>query len=205
MPEYELYYFDFPLRGEVARWLFVYGGIPFKDHRVSVEEWPKLKGNKKLFPYGVMPVLHVGNDRVAESHVINRFIARLAKLDHAEDPLDHARLDEVYELVRAFYDDAFKYVITVFGFIPGDKNKAFEEILVPAFEKHVPNIERNIKGNGWFSERGISHVDLFYGQLLDMLNIVAQDFLKSEPESYKFWQRVTAEPRIKEFVAKRKQ
>lgn len=48
MPSYKLSYFGIPGRGEIARFLFHYGGIKFEDHRFGFEEWPAIKGSKYL-------------------------------------------------------------------------------------------------------------------------------------------------------------
>jgi hypothetical protein len=54
MSEFKLSYFDFRGRGEIARFLFVYGGIPFQDHRIKFEEWPPLKAKS---PFGMVTLI----------------------------------------------------------------------------------------------------------------------------------------------------
>ena len=41
--EIVLTYFDARARAEPVRMALMYGGIPFTDKRVSMEEWPALK------------------------------------------------------------------------------------------------------------------------------------------------------------------
>ena len=43
MPKYVLHYFEVRARGEPIRLLLTVAGQEFEDHRVSNEEWPKIK------------------------------------------------------------------------------------------------------------------------------------------------------------------
>uniref|UniRef100_A0A183U1F9 GST N-terminal domain-containing protein n=1 Tax=Toxocara canis TaxID=6265 RepID=A0A183U1F9_TOXCA len=41
--DYKLLYFNARWRGESARLIFEYAGVPYEDVRITKEEWPKLK------------------------------------------------------------------------------------------------------------------------------------------------------------------
>jgi len=55
-PTLELVYFDLPGRAEPIRQAFKFGGIEYKDTRISFAEWPKIKPTTCL---GSVPVLKV--------------------------------------------------------------------------------------------------------------------------------------------------
>ena len=47
----KLTYFAAKGRGELSRLILAYADAPYEDHRVSFEEWPKLKESKLLYFY----------------------------------------------------------------------------------------------------------------------------------------------------------
>jgi hypothetical protein len=48
MSNYKLYYFTIRGTAEAPRMIFHYSGVPFEDIRISMEEWPKWKGSKRM-------------------------------------------------------------------------------------------------------------------------------------------------------------
>ncbi|VDP55387.1 unnamed protein product [Heligmosomoides polygyrus] len=45
---YALHYFDVRGRGEAIRLMFAYYDVPFEDHRISHEDWPKFKAGEGI-------------------------------------------------------------------------------------------------------------------------------------------------------------
>ncbi|CAD5219407.1 unnamed protein product [Bursaphelenchus xylophilus] len=180
-----------------------YAGIPFNDRRLSGEEWAKIKFDRKLFPYGTMPVLFVDNDRIAESHVINRYVGRLARLDQSDDPLEAAHLDEIYEVGRTFFDAAFPFILMSLGFISGDKEATLNRIFIPNVEKFFPIVEQFIRPNGWFSDKGLSYVDFFWASVVDMYLPFAEEVLKLHPKSIEHMEKVKGLPQLQEYLRNR--
>ena len=74
MSRYRLVYFDSPGRGEITRMLFtLVGSADFEDKRVSRDQWESLKPTS---PLKELPYLEVDGFIVAQSHAIERFVAR---------------------------------------------------------------------------------------------------------------------------------
>lgn len=46
MPSYKLYYFNVRGRGELARLVLNYAGVPFEDYRFEMADWPAIKPSK---------------------------------------------------------------------------------------------------------------------------------------------------------------
>ena len=118
-----MYYFDVPGRGELARLILNYAGIPFEDFRFKEEEWPTIKPSdwclrldyvissiqyicmeSILFldmPFGQVPVLEVDGKLLAQSHTISRFLARrygLGGKSQWEQSLADMYVDCIYDL-----------------------------------------------------------------------------------------------------------
>uniref|UniRef100_A0A915K820 glutathione transferase n=1 Tax=Romanomermis culicivorax TaxID=13658 RepID=A0A915K820_ROMCU len=73
MVHYKLCYFNVRGKAEGIRYIFAQAGVDFEDHRVSHDEWPKLKPNT---PMGQLPVLHIDNKVLCQSMAIARYIAK---------------------------------------------------------------------------------------------------------------------------------
>ena len=50
MPRYQLIYFNFRGRAEVARLLFAEAGVEYEDTRIEREEWLEMKPGEYHFP-----------------------------------------------------------------------------------------------------------------------------------------------------------
>lgn len=50
MPEYKLTYFNGRGMGELIRWIFLYGNMPFTQERVELSEWPERKKGERRLP-----------------------------------------------------------------------------------------------------------------------------------------------------------
>ncbi|XP_064596196.1 hematopoietic prostaglandin D synthase-like [Liolophura sinensis] len=96
MPKYKLIYFNLRARGEIIRLLFSLAGVPFEDYRVDLDEHfnpaAEYAEIKKAAPFGQLPVLEVDGENLAQSHAIERFLAREFGLD-GETSLQKAKVD----------------------------------------------------------------------------------------------------------------
>lgn len=104
----KLTYFDFSGRGELARLLFIFGGVTFEDNRISK---PAFGALKPTLPLGQLPILEVDGVVYAQSMAISRYAAKLSGL-YPQDPLQALHVDMVSEtlvdLGNVFADIMFR-------------------------------------------------------------------------------------------------
>lgn len=93
-----LTYFDMAGKAEAVRFALALGDKPFQDVRLSVEEF---QTQSSEFPFGSIPVLDVGGERIAQSEAILRLAGSLAGLTPS-DPVVQARIDQWVALENDF-------------------------------------------------------------------------------------------------------
>lgn len=128
-PQLKLTYFDGTGRVELARLLFVFGGVAFEDERIQHADMPALKPS---LPLGQLPVLQVDGGTVySQSFAIARYAAALSGL-YPSDAIDAMRVDMVSETIR----DLVTVFISTFTEQDADKKatitKKFLEETIPA-------------------------------------------------------------------------
>jgi len=98
MRNYKLTYFDGRGLAEVARILFVAGGVEFEDIRMERESWPEVK---KETPFGQVPMLEVDGVKYGQSVAIYNFVARETGF-YGKDNKENLGIDQVVHLVSDF-------------------------------------------------------------------------------------------------------
>uniref|UniRef100_A0A914C439 GST C-terminal domain-containing protein n=1 Tax=Acrobeloides nanus TaxID=290746 RepID=A0A914C439_9BILA len=93
------------------------------------------------------------------------------------------------------------------GFINGDKNKAYNELFIPAAEKYFPVLEKILKksGSGFFGKNGPTWVDFYISEEITTLSGFAPDFFKNYRDLIAFKERVHNLPELKNYIKSRKQ
>merc|ERR1712146_622960 len=102
----KLVYFPLRGRGDGIRALLHVAGVEFEDEKVTFEEWPSKKAEQ---PFGQLPVLHDGDDVIAQTHAIERHIARKYGL-YGANASEAALIDQAVEIGRDIADAVFKTV-----------------------------------------------------------------------------------------------
>jgi len=206
---YKLTYFDLRGLGEVSRLILHYANVKFEDDRIPYEmgganeEWAKLKPST---PYGQLPVLEVDGVQIAQSYAIARFLARRHGLA-GEDDVESAILDSIADAQRDFGTQAQPYFAVVAGGKEGDKDKLFEEVMLPALNTFWPNLEKRLAATGscFFGKKGPTWVDfLIASGILTAKNFVGDELAK-HPEILKHCERVHALPQLKSYLSTRKE
>lgn len=142
-PQYKLHYFDFRGLGDPIRLILNHAGVPFEDHRITMDKWPQLK---PTMPFGKVPVLETDGETLTQSQAIGRFLARRYKL-MPEDPLEQYRCDELVDALM----DIFPQLAPVWATEDPEKKKELflkfkEEFLVPRLKIYNTRLGANPAG-----------------------------------------------------------
>lgn len=122
MTTYRLTYFDIHGgRAEPIRIAFHIGGIDFEDHRISFDEFRKMRDEMR---FTCVPVLEIDGRPVTQSNAISRYVGKLAGL-YPEDRLQALYCDEVLGAL----EDMTNQMVRTFG-LEGDALRAAREKLV---------------------------------------------------------------------------
>jgi len=197
---YKLYYFDGRGAAELSRLLFAQAGVAFEDARQK--DWPAKKGE---MPYGQLPVMELDGEKFAESHAIERFLARSFNL-YGASATDALRIDMVCE---GLID-----VSTAYGNIKyRAKEEEKKEKFAAFFKDDVPKwlgflttvLKKNHGGKGFFVGDSATLADIHaYNQLWNLTQHEGQsNALDNFAELKALVERVGALPNIAKWVANR--
>jgi len=140
MTDYKLTYFDINGgRAEPIRIAFHSAGIAFEDHRISFEEFSKIRDD---FPFRCAPVLQIDGVEVTQSNSMLRYVGKLAEL-YPADALQALYCDEVMGAV----EDMLHQIVPTFG-LKGDELKAARQKLMDGW------LTTFVKGFGRLLQRG---------------------------------------------------
>jgi len=161
-PKYKLVYFNVRALAEVSRLLFSVAGIEFEDYRYPIDtsnfsrpEWDADKAKDPFkYPFGTIPVLEVDGKQIAQSKVIERYLARKFNLlgsDESQSLLIESIIEEISDIKAKW--NALKET---------DRNKYFDTEL----PKYFGFLDR-IGGSGHFVGSSISYADISFFNFVD--------------------------------------
>jgi len=218
MVHYRLTYFDGRDKGETARQILAFAGVPFDDVRVTEEEWPAIKPST---PFGQMPVLEVDGKALAQSHAINRYLARQfglagsnewesAQIDALSDGMDEMRKylehnwtswagGQLLEHLRKTYHGL------VFDRSPAEKQewlkKAMEEFFKPRLQRFETFLLEN--RTGYFVDSKISSFDIEFAETLSQFEELMPGILGHFKELSEFVTKIHSHPNLKKWIENR--
>ncbi|CAD5213731.1 unnamed protein product [Bursaphelenchus okinawaensis] len=178
--------------------MFTYANIPFKDTRVSFQEWGKIRKDKTRFPYGQMPILMIGDTLIAQSHAIIRYVAAEANLA-GRNKVEAAEIGQLYELCHELFEPLIPYLRVTLGIWRGDKKKMYKEVVVPNVQKYAPLIEDHIGANGYVHKSGISYVDFYLADNVMAFQNYHPDLFDSYPNILALKEKFLQMPELKEY------
>jgi glutathione S-transferase len=155
MSRFKLTYFDFDGgRGEPVRIAFRAAGVDFEDHRISFDEFMKIRGDMR---FTCAPELEVDGVTVTQSNSMLRYVGKMAGLYPVND-LQALYCDETMDAV----EDLLHQVGHTMG-LEGDELKVARETLadgwMSVFIKGLAEIlERG--GGEYFADNRLTVADL---------------------------------------------
>ncbi|KAK7102217.1 probable glutathione S-transferase 7 isoform X2 [Littorina saxatilis] len=197
----KLVYFDIRGRAEFIRMVLEAAGQKYEDVRYSFEEWPQHKSES---PYGQLPWVEYQGKLYGQSNAIAAFFAREFGF-FGKTNLDGLRIGEVVGLWEDQIQNIVKYRWT-----KDETQKA--EFLRKALEEDLPKyfgfLEKLLKdggSSGYFVNNALSLADLYVYDMGDNLLQLKKDALESYPLLQKLRHNVEANPKLKTYLANRKE
>ncbi|KNE54906.1 hypothetical protein AMAG_00850 [Allomyces macrogynus ATCC 38327] len=202
-PKYVVWYYPGKGRAENARLILEAAGVPYENKYIG--DWA---AEKPTTPFGQLPVLLMTNEKtnqpmqLAQSAAIVRFLARKYDLV-AEDPLDYAIADSVYESTN----DINELLMRIVWATPEPEKPAaiekFKQETVPNFIKsHTAILEKN--GNkGIYAGNELTYVELAAFNTINELNAVVPGAISATtaPALWKMHELVANHDKIKAYLA----
>nr|AYN44500.1 glutathione S-transferase S4 [Brachionus rotundiformis] len=200
--QYKLYYFGFKFRAEVIRLIFEAAGKPYEDIRFEQSKWPEYKS---MAPFGTAPFLQVTSGSqtlcLGESVAIARYLARKFKLAGKSD--EEAAIVDMY---GDHITDLMNAMVRLFSEKDEQKKKQDQEKFDnETLPKHLKNLEERIiqSRSGFVAPSGLTWVDLYLFNFLDLQGDKAQTLFNNFPNIKKLDEKVRSNPKIAQYLKRR--
>ena len=180
-PSVTFTYFDARARGQFVRYYFRARGVPYRDERVPLTpgfpEWTALRADRaRVGPFHKLPVLHWGEQKVAETFVIYSFLHKAlgdeARLS-SEENLRHAML-----FSTLYIDVAVQMSLLLWAEVthPGADIGAFAKRTLDRLRSHCANLEATLAEWSWLESSRARPVMLADCALWEELDVVQHVF-----------------------------
>ncbi|XP_072164860.1 glutathione S-transferase 1-like [Diadema setosum] len=204
MPNYRLVYFNARGRAEPARILFHLKGQDFVDDRFSYEDWPKLKENKKEFPMGKGPILHIDKEVIPQSRAIWRYLGKTFGY-FGRTEMEEAKNDVIIETVTDIELKMMPHYLATDDAKRAELIQAFKETTSKPFYSYLRD---EVKANGgkYFIGNEISLADIVVFNHLDIITdstYKIEGVLDQYPNLVAFYEAFREDPRIKSYIENR--
>ncbi|XP_042907415.1 glutathione S-transferase 1 [Parasteatoda tepidariorum] len=201
MAKYKLVDYNFTTAAELARAILEYAGVPFEDVRFEKD---KASEAEKASPFGMLPVLEVDGQAIAQHQSICRYLARqhglvgkteeeFALCDLVMDGLWHMfskiRRAEVYQLSR----DERSAII----------KKMIAEDVPPYLDRFEKMLEKRKDENDYMVGKEVTWCDIGMTLALAALKYRHGLGLETHPQLLGYLGRMVELPRLVDFLAKR--
>ncbi|VBB26289.1 unnamed protein product [Acanthocheilonema viteae] len=191
---FKLTYFNGRGRAEVTRLLFAQANVSYEDIRISKAEWPALKPKT---PYGHVPILNVSGKILAESHAIERYLARKFDLLGTNE-WEAAKIDEIICNLEDVWVKMQPWLHEEKG---TKKSEMFETLVKETITPFMQRYEQFLLN---------SHSPYFVGNKMSLADLAVfhilyyfQEMTSNYPKLNEFVVKIGQMPRIKAWVNKR--
>ncbi|KXJ05587.1 S-crystallin 4 [Exaiptasia diaphana] len=207
-PKYHLVYFDIRGRAEPIRILFALAGASYTEERVHPSEWPALKTSGRC-PFGQVPVLELGDGKsLCQSTVILKYVANQLGFSPS-DNYAKAQAEVFVDSIKDF-QNALQRLAREKAADPKDEKKSslYDAEIANTLEFIDKLLQQNNGGKGYLVGDKISFADVcFFSVFNDYLvggELKVPEQLKKHPLLVDLYNRVMNEPKILEYLKKRK-
>ncbi|XP_041485817.1 glutathione S-transferase 1-like [Lytechinus variegatus] len=209
MSTYKLTYFDARAKGEPARMLFELTGQKYEDIRYDFEgqEWPQIKGDRKRFPLGQLPVLDVDGKLLFQSRAIYRFLARRFPGDYYGKNDDERTQMDVFMGIVADIEIA---VLPAFETPDAAKREADlvkvrDSTLKPSYEFFSQSLQK--AGGKYFIGNRMTLADLIIFNLIDFFldsSVGLKTYFDPYPDLVKYYETIKNDSPLTGYLKTRK-
>jgi len=196
--DYKLTYFAMKGLAEPIRMIFAVAGVKYDDVRIQREDWPQ---HKEKFEYGQLPVLEVGDKKLAQSNAITRFLAKKFNLAGSDD-WEAAKIDELADVLVDFRSEWRKFFMEKDAEKKEEMKKGLLETTVPKYLGKVDAIQKENGGNYLVGQK-LTWIDIQYAHFLEMFEATTGGEIINYPNLKKMQTTVFETPEIKEWIGKR--
>lgn len=155
MSTIKLTYFDIDGgRGEPTRIAMHIGGIEFEDHRISFQEFGKMRST---FPGYAVPLLEIDGKVYTQSNAMNRYFGKQAGL-YPDDPWQAYLCDEAMGVAEDFMHN----LVATFGLEGDELQKARQELVDGKLTSYLTTMNSRLEdaGGEYFADGRLTVADL---------------------------------------------
>jgi glutathione S-transferase/predicted transcriptional regulator len=197
-PALKLHYFNARGRAELARLMLAEADIKYTDERYDGKKFGEVKNT---MPFGQVPVLEVGNVKIAQSGAINRYVAKLTGL-YGKNNEESSKIDMVYQSLAD--DLAGAFGAAFYAKDPKEKEtktEAFWAATVPHWagllEKQLAS---NNGGTGYFVGSSATLADFAAYDLFARFLVLKPECLNAAPLLHQLVTRISNRPAVAHWV-----
>jgi glutathione S-transferase len=156
------------------------------------------------YEYGQLPVLEVGDKKLAQSNAIARYLARKFKLTGA-DEWEAAKIDELVDVLGDLRMEWRKFFMEKDEEAKATLKNEFLEIQVPRYFSKLDSIKEK-NGGKFLVGENVSWADLMFAHYLEFFEAtVDAGMLDKYPNLKALKQNVFEIPQVKAWIEKRPQ
>ncbi|VDN05715.1 unnamed protein product [Thelazia callipaeda] len=196
---YKLTYFNVRGRAEVIRLLFALANVSYDDNRITRQEWTSLKPK---MPYGQVPVLEENGKLLAQSHAIERYLARNFGF-MGSNAWEAAKIEELMIGTEGLWEKLLKWA-------HGSNETEKEELLTELEKDEISSFLTRYEGfltsssSSYLVGKKISLADLtLFNVIKTFVEYLPADYLKQYPKLNKFMTKIGSNPQIKKWIEMR--
>uniref|UniRef100_A0A1I7YV93 glutathione transferase n=1 Tax=Steinernema glaseri TaxID=37863 RepID=A0A1I7YV93_9BILA len=200
MVTYKLHYFEgIGGRAELIRLLLNYGGLPYEEVTIAMQDWANQKAN---YPNGQVPVMEIDGKVLTQSLAIARYLSRKLGL-LGRDDWEAAQADAFIGIIEDTIV-VLKNEDLLMKMVTGKGNESANEITT-ALRPFLERLEKHLQTTNGVNLVGdnLTWADLGVADWFKRYAISVPNLFDPFPAVKKFTDSVYSLPKIKEYVAER--